>query len=211
MNRFTCMKVTLFIFVLLLTACGAQNKETDPVYATPASAIKKEEGESTVDEKEKRDEVIRILEQNINYSMNGQFIKETAFLKYNDNQHYSLYVLPQFEMAAEEPHKDVVFLVNDDRVFMRIEILPNTLNWKELEESTRAQLSVLNDEIISLEPPTDVFFQNAIILETKKDEEIITAILIRNQQLYAKLTMFTRTTEDYRDAFRQMAKTIINE
>ena len=72
----------------------------------------------------KIDSKTRTAEQPISYTLNGETKKETAQLTKSDNQNFSLYVLPNFELTAEEPYKDLLFLSEDDTNSMRIEILP---------------------------------------------------------------------------------------
>jgi hypothetical protein len=132
-------------------------------------------------------------------------------LKYNDNQHYSMYVLPEYELTAEEPNKDVLFWSNDDSVFMRIELLPADIDWSMMEENTKAQLTAVGPEVKDAEIPDDPFFENAWGMETKSGTETVTAYLIKNEKQPLKLTLFTKDNADHKDAFLEMGKTINKE
>ncbi|MBU8877611.1 hypothetical protein BGM26_01240 [Bacillus sp. FJAT-29790] len=170
-----------------------------------------EKGNSEDNAEENKDGVVRILEQNIQYKVNGETKEETAFLKNNDNQHYSMYVLPDYELTAEEPNKDILFLAENDQVFMRIELLPDDVEWSLMEETTKSQLEAVNEEVETIEAPSDEFFQSATVMEASTDEETVTAYLIKNKKQPLKLTIFTKSNLDVKDAFVQMAKTIMKE
>ena len=153
----------------------------------------------------------RTAEQAIEYSLNGETKNESAQLVKSDNQNFSLYVLPNFELTAEEPYKDLLFLSEDDSNSMRIEILPADTDRDSLKANTLLQLQVVNETVQTLDPPNDEFLQNAIIMEASNNNgEVVTAYLIDQKESIIKLTLFTKDQPDYRDAFIQMAKTINN-
>ena len=147
-------------------------------------------------------------EQTLSYSFNGEAKEEQVFLKKSDNQDFSLYVLPGYELTAEEPYNDIIFLKENDRIFMRISILPADSDMNSLKENTTEQLQVVNETVQTLTPPDDEFLQNAIIMEASNNGEIVTSYLIKKQESIIKLTLFTTEQTDYRDALIQMAKTL---
>ncbi|MDM5223959.1 hypothetical protein QUF86_25130 [Peribacillus sp. NJ11] len=148
---------------------------------------------------------VRLMEQNLQYISNGKAIEKTAFLKRSDNQPFSLYVLQQFKLSAEEPGKDIVFLTEDDSIYMRIELLTADVNWDEVEKNIHAQLKSLSDTIV--DPALDV--ENGMGFEVKSGDDVITSILLKDEKTPVRLTMFTKKDKDYRDAFLQMAKTLM--
>jgi len=154
----------------------------------------------------------RTAEQAIEYSLNGETKNESAQLVKSDNQNFSLYILPNFELTAEEPYKDLLFLSEDDSNSMRIEILPADTDRDSLKANTLLQLQVVNETVQTLDPPNDAFLQNATIMEASNNNgEVVTAYLIDQKESIIKLTLFTKDQPDYRDAFIQMAKTMIIE
>lgn len=203
---------------IFVTGCGSEpndNADKAPA-AKPVTAPDKTEKDQNATEKENgsstnEGSIIRIMEQNLKYKVNGEQKEQTAFLKYNDNQHYSMYVLPEYELTAEEPNKDVLFLTEDDSVFMRIELLPDDVEWPSVEENSKAQLAAVNPEVKETELPADPFFDNAWAMETKLETEIVTTYLIKNEQQPLKITMYTKEKADHRDAFIEMSKTILKE
>lgn len=151
----------------------------------------------------------RTSEQPISYTLNGETKKETAQLTKSDNQNFSIYVLSNYELTAEEPYKDLLFLSENDANSMRIEILPADTDLEALKTNTLTQLQVVNETVQTLSPPNDEFLQNATIMESSNNNgEVVTAYLIDQKDSVIKLTLFTKDQSDYRDAFIQMAKTI---
>jgi hypothetical protein len=217
MNNLAKSFAIIGLSALFIAGCGSPEESestTDKAPAAqPAAAPEKnKEDQKTSDqEKDNEDGLIRIMEQNIAYTVNGGQKEETAFLKYNDNQNYSMYVLPEYELSAEEPNKDVLMWTEDDSVFMRIELLPADAEWALVEENSKAQLAAVGPEVNEAQTPEDPFFNNAWAMETKSGSDIVTTYLIKNQEQPLKLTLFTKEEADHRNAFMEMAKTIMKE
>jgi hypothetical protein len=155
--------------------------------------------------------LVRILEQNLSYEMNNATHQKTAFLKYNDNQNYSMYVLPDYDLIVEEPAKDLLYFSKNKAIFMRIELLSDDIDWNLLKKSKYAELTSLymaNPIETSL---TDHFFESTAMYEVRNGNDIVTTYLINDPNIKLKLTMNAKTKEDHRDAFFQMAKTIMKE
>lgn len=201
----------------ILTGCGTEEAGNSTNGTTPAQKeeqINKKqntENEQTVEEEKNEDGIVRATEQNIVYKLNSETKEETAFLKNSENQPYSMYVLPEFELTAEEPGKDVLFLGSNAQTFMRIELLPADIDWKVLEESTKAQLESINEDVQTLEAPSDEFFKDSIVMEASNDNDIVTAYIIKNEKQPLKLMIFSQKDLDYKDPFIQMGKTIVIE
>ncbi|WLR53693.1 hypothetical protein LC048_14300 [Mesobacillus subterraneus] len=197
MNKLAKSFTIIGLSALFIAGCGSpedSESTTDKVPAAqPAAAPEKnEEEQKTSDLKNKEEGLIRIMEQNIAYTVNGEQKEETGFLKYNDNQNYSMYVLSQYELTAEEPNKDVLMWTEDDSVFMRIELLPVDSEWTLVEENSKAQLAAVGSEVKETQTPEDPFFSNAWAMETKSESDIVTTYLIKNEEQPLKLTIFTK-------------------
>ena len=143
-------------------------------------------------------------EKTLTYKFNEESKQETAVLKTSDNQPYSLFVLPQFELSAEEPGKDVILFSENDSIFMRIELLPADVDWTATEENVKAQLGSISENITD----PGLTIENGSSYEVTTNNEVVTAVLIKNEKAPVRLTMFTTKDADYRDAFLEMAKTI---
>ena len=221
--------ILIGILILLLTACGTSNnqeipaendKNTEQTSDTndQPDALEIEEGNNSeaspvpneqTTNKEKAESKTRTSEQPISYTLNGETKKEAAQLTKSDNQNFSIYVLPRFELTAEEPYKDLLFVSENDSNSMRIEILPADTDVESLKANTMAQLQVVNETVQIIDPPNDEMLQDAIIMEASNNNgEIVTAYLINQKESIIKLTLFTKEQTDYRDSFIQMAKTI---
>jgi hypothetical protein len=167
----------------------------------PEEEPKEQEVEESVEETSPATEV------KISYSYNGESKQESAIWTKSDNQAFGLYILPTYELSAEEPNRDVLYYKEDDHHFMRIEVLPGDSDQDSLKENTLAQLQAVNEDVQTLSPEADDI-QNATIMQAKKDNEIVTAYLVEQEDKIIKLTIFTNEQENHQDAFVQMAKSL---
>ena len=87
---------------------------------------------------------------------------------------------------------------------MRIELLPADVDWTATEENVKAQLGSISDNITD----PGLTIENGSSYEVTTNNEVVTAVLIKNEKAPVRLTMFTTKDADYRDAFLEMAKTI---
>ena len=216
MNKYVKPFLIIGLSSIIIAGCGSQeeSKSADKAPAAqPAAAPEKNDDNQNEADQEKGNEegLIRIMEQNIAYTVDGEQKEQTAFLKHNDNQNYSMYVLPEYELSAEEPNKDVLMWTEDDSVFMRIELLPNDAEWSLVEENSKAQLAAVGPEVKEAQTPEDPFFSNAWAMETQSGSDIVTTYLIKDDEQPLKLTLFTKDGADHRSAFLEMAKTIMKE
>ncbi|PJN86958.1 hypothetical protein [Bacillus sp. mrc49] len=190
---------------LLLTGCEAAKDDSQD--ATKTNVEQEDNENHSAHQKNgspEKNNKVRLMEKNLQYKRNGRTIEKTAFLKKSNNQPFSLYVLQQFKLSAVEPGKDVLVLKEDDSIFMRIELLARDTDWDEAEENTKLQLKSLSGTIS--DPGLDV--GNGTGFEVKNGDEVITSVLIKNENEPLRLTMFTQKDKDYRDAFLEMAKTL---
>jgi hypothetical protein len=153
---------------------------------------------------------IRIQELAMSYKINQQQKEEIAELKYNDNHHYSIYILPNYRLS-EEKKLDTVYLNEDESIFMKIEILPEDVDWTSLMETTSSKLAALFKKVPSKSYLNSETKEESTILETNHHDTVVTAYFINKKDIKLKLTMNTKKDEDHRDAFFQMAKTIMRE
>lgn len=196
---------------LILTGCGT-TKVTDETNNGSSVSNNEEQNnqgkeEQTTEENNAENEA-RPNELQIEYQVNGMTKQDTASLQESDNQHYSMYVLPAFELTPEEPNKDVVFLSDNGQTFMRVELVPADVDWSFLTENTKALLEAVNSDVQTLEAPNEEFYKEAVVMEATNNNDVVTAYLIKNSTQPLKLTIFTHKDMDYRDAFLNMAKTI---
>ncbi|MGY6210041.1 hypothetical protein ACXEO8_08680 [Cytobacillus firmus] len=218
-------KFMLMLGVIASILAGCGTAQDDSGNGAGSGQNEEETGSEGQDEQEQSEEeessedgtdgegnsVIRILEQNMTYTVEDETKEDTAFLKHSDNQNYSMYVLPEYELTAEEPNKDVLYLSENDQIFMRIELLPNDADWYMIEENTKAQLEAVSENVQTSKAPSDDFYKNASVMKAEGNGEKVSAYLMKNDNLSLKLTIFNKEDVDHEDAFLQMAKTIMKE
>jgi hypothetical protein len=197
--------------VLLLTSCySIFNKEnqTIKIETTDKTEAISKKVESKTNQHPNR--LVRILEQDLSFKINNDSQQDTAFLKYNDNQNYSMYVLPDYELIVEEPTKDLLYFANNKAISMRIELLSDDVDWNLVKRSTYSELTSLY-KANPIETDLMDYTHESAIQEVHNGDDIVTAYFINKSDLKLKLTMNTKIQEDHRDAFFQMAKTIMKE
>ncbi|MFJ8068954.1 hypothetical protein ACIQZD_08385 [Peribacillus sp. NPDC096447] len=202
MTRWTRYIGCVTFAAFLLTGCGTT---TDENADEPQEGSVKEGNEGNASQGDNRNNKVRLMEQNLQYSINGEAKEKTAFLKKSNNQPFSLYVLQQFSLSAEEPGKDIVFLTEDDSIYMRIELLKTDVNWDEVEKNVQSQLESITETI--RDPSLDI--ESGTGFEVESGDDVITSILLKDEKAPVRLTMFTKKDRDYRDAFLEMAKTLM--
>ncbi|EWG11724.1 hypothetical protein [Cytobacillus firmus] len=211
------------VIAAVLAGCGTAQDDpgngAEPGQNEEETASEEQGGQEQSEEEEESEDStdgegnseIRILEQNMTYSVKGEMKEDTAFLKHSDNQNYSMYVLPAYELTAEEPNKDVLYLTENDQVFMRIELLPDDADWDMIEENTKAQLEAVSENVQTSKAPSDDFYKDAAVMRAEGNGEKVSAYLVKNDNLSLKLTLFNKEDADHEDPFLQMAKTIMKE
>lgn len=230
MQKFVKLFSFITILLLLLSACGTTENPSESNNGSDSSGQvnqveeqKEDDGiseetdepkeiEEADDQKQSDSDEERTdskSEQSIEYTVNGETHEEIANLKSSDNQNYSMFVLPEYELTAEEPNKDIVFLSDDGEISMRIELLPTDADWDSAINTAKSQLAVVNSEVKSIEAPNDEFFKDVTAFEASSDQDVVKAYLIKNDSLSLKLTLFMKSDQDHTDPFLKMAKTIV--
>lgn len=221
--------------IFLVVGCGTSEKNQSATGSSPNKDKQEDSGEKekddqtiNLDEKSEADESdtakeaeqdaekkpdsekIRILEQNLTYQVgNGDAKEDTAFLKESDIQDYSLFILPAYEFTGEEPGKDVVYYKENGNHFMRIEILPSGTQKEDAITTIKEQLKTVNETVNELEIKEGYSWLNdAVILESKNNEDKISAYLFEKDNSLVKLMIFSKVNEDHEDPFLKMAETI---
>jgi hypothetical protein len=200
----------LSVLVIVLTSCSTSINNRDnqsmDIYRKATTE------QNRINNNQNSIQLVRILEQNLSYKINNNIYEKTAFLKYNDNQNYSIYVLPGYELIVDEPTQDLLYFADDEAISMRIELLSDNVDWESLKKTTYAELSSLhNTDRVKTSFLKDNYFKDLTVQEIRMEDDIVTTYFINHSEIKLKLTMNTKTKEDHRDAFFQMAKTIMKE
>ena len=203
--------------VLFIAACGtAKNSVNQGSGENPAENKHEQneqpENEHTAEKDKEEEQKIRLMEQNLSYEINGDVKEETAFLRESDNQGFSLYVLPEYELTGEEPQKDILYFKENDSQFMRIELLPSDTSVDEAAEMAKVQLESVSPEVKQAEPgQDDEWLKDAAIYSASNDEDKVSAYLIPKKDWLLKLTIFTSANRQMEDPFLKMAETIASK
>ncbi len=206
----------LFVSLLaaaLLASCGTSKTEKDTGVDKEKKEEQKTEAADQTENESSEDarddpEKVRLQEKNLTFQIDGSPKKETAFLKKSDNQDYSLYVLPDYELTGEEPQKDILYLKEEDTLFMRIELLPANAHLNDEMETMKTQLESVSSDIKEAKPQGHEWLKNATGLTAEDGNEKVSIYLIPQKNWLLKLTLFTPAKEDAEDPFLKMAETI---
>ncbi|WP_108670167.1 hypothetical protein [Peribacillus acanthi] len=206
MTKWKWTFASLAICSLILAACGSNDASKEST-ASGETTSQNEQKNSESNEATAETDLERLQEQPLTVLVNGKEEEQTASLQNSDNQGYSMFVLPEYELSAEEPYKDILYVKEHDDVFMRIELLEDTPDFVQEEEYMKSHLKAISTEI--LQPEEEYFkFENSVSYQASNEEETVTTVLIKDSTNPIKLTIFTKQGEDHRQAFLEMAKTI---
>ncbi|RAZ69922.1 hypothetical protein [Planococcus maitriensis] len=198
---------TLFAAGILLAGCGTADLAGEETDTEPAETAEEESSETnqeteTVEEPDEETE-----------GGSGDEHGETpeGELTMSDNQSYQLYVLDGYGFTAEEPNRDVIFLQENDAVFMRVETYyPNDINFDELASNTQdtVQASNPDGELAEFTGYDSSAFNNSAAYEVETAEGNVTGIAFESDNIVVRVTIFDHSTVGARDDFIQMAQTI---
>lgn len=132
-------------------------------------------------------------------------------LTVSESQSYAVYLLPDYDLTAEEPGKDIIYWTENDELFMRVETFkPEETDFKFAEESMKETLmaSGKDAELTELPAFKDVEFKSSSLYETSTENGKVTGIAFEKEGLIVKLTIFDQTDATITNEFVNMGKTI---
>ncbi|WP_044895315.1 hypothetical protein [Bacillus alveayuensis] len=159
------MTIMLAALIALLTACSTQytspEQEKDPaVEPVPEQPVDNTEPsqdnnnssdpDTPVSAPAEENQTIRLPETVLTYEMEGMKEEKMGYLGESKNQEYSFYVMEGYQFAEEEPGRDIVMLEANRDIYMRIEVLPDDVNFVELKENTKATLEAGFTEVFEI-------------------------------------------------------------
>ncbi|MFC3886599.1 hypothetical protein ACFOU2_25125 [Bacillus songklensis] len=177
---------------------------------TETTEPKSEEGtkEEAKEEQPSVDGKERLLEQNLTYEENGKAVEKTGFLKMSDNQHYSMYVLDGYTLDEEEPGKDIVMSSEDQKAFMRIEIVPSDMDLKDVESVVKTTAEAISANAQKYEGfKQEGILKDAVWYKAQTEEDAVNLILIKGSTPM-KLSIYTSKDQENIEPFLAMAQTI---
>lgn len=203
------------LLILIFTSCGKLIHSVENQITRVNTIAKAGNSVKTNDQNgirnHKSDELVRILEQELTYQLNDKLYQNTAFLKYNDNQNFSIYLLPEYELTVRDQSKNILSFTENESLYMSIELLSDDVNWNLIKQTTNTLFKSISNEIPIETELKGEYLEGSAKLEVHKDKNVITAYFLNLHNIKLKLTMYTKIDADHRDAFLQMAKTIMKE
>lgn len=190
-----------------------ESSEEQPAEETEESAAPEEEepAEDTTEEapEEETGSEMRLLEQQMTLTIDGEETERTAFLQESEENNYSMYVAEGFTFTPEEPNVDQVFYDDDGAQYMRIHTYPKAESEAALiEEQMKGQADAVQGEAAAQWVPEDS--ENEIIsgYEATLEEEQFKTYLYEKNDMYVRIAIYAKTDSGLEDAFLQMAETV---
>jgi hypothetical protein len=190
------------VFIILLISCWE-------LYYKFHFPVVSNTNENVHQTKFKDQELVRLFDQNLRYRFNHKIVENTAFLKNNDIRHYSMYVLPEFQLVPGNDGSDHLYYKVDKDIHMKIEVIPMHVHLALIKNYTKKELSNLTDETIFESSLEGQYLDESVRLEVINNQQVISTYLLHFPEMKLKLTMVTPKDVDIRDAFLQMANTIV--
>ncbi len=132
-------------------------------------------------------------------------------LSTSEEQQYEMYVLPGFQLTAEEPGRDVLMWEEDSSIFMRIETFTKEdIEFSLAESSMKETIAASNPdaEIAEASAPQGVKFLNSVAYEIPTPEGKVTGIVYEKEKLIVRLTIFDNADVNATADFIDMGSTI---
>ncbi|MBT2570361.1 hypothetical protein [Planococcus sp. ISL-110] len=209
------MKKNLFLLSsiltvgVLLTACGTPDTVEEDTGTAPEETA--EETTVEVEEEEAEEEVAEEPEEETNTGESTEEAEPAGTLTQSDEQNYELYVLDGYELTAEEPNKDALYVADNSGVFMRIETFAaGETDFASLEENMKQTLQAVNPEEEPAEATNfdEADFEQSAAYEIPSTEGTVTGIVYEKEDLLVRLTIFDDSTVNATEDFITMGRTI---
>lgn len=194
------MKKNLFVLSsiltigLLLTACGSTNPTDEETAPAPEDAAEEVVQEETDDSVPAADEA-----------------EPEGTLTQSDGQNFEMHVLEGYELTAEEPKKDSLYVKDHPAVFMRIETFtPEETDFATAEETMIQTLQAVSpdEEAVEVTDFDGSGYTQSAAWKVPSSEGTVTGIVYEKDDLLVRLTIFDDSTVNATEEFFAMAKTI---
>ncbi|HSJ37822.1 MAG TPA: hypothetical protein VK945_06365 [Planococcus sp. (in: firmicutes)] len=226
MNKKLFLAASVLAVSGLLAACGTDEDSTED---TSTESVEEQDDTSTSDdsteeesteeestEEESTEEAGEDSDSTEDVEESEESTEENPALSegtltVSDSQSYEIYLLPAYELTAEEPNKDVVFWTENDELFMRIETFnPEEADFAFAKDSIQQTVQASNDNAELMELPAfdDAEFINSASYEIATETGKVTGVAFEKEGLIVKLTIFDQTEAGVTEEFLNMGKTI---
>jgi len=225
MNKKLFLAASVLAVSGLLVACGSDETSEGTNEETSTETVEEQDDTSTPEESTKEEtEQDENTEQDTDAPEADEDSEEAAeepaednpavnegTLTASDSQSYEIYLLPAYELTAEEPYKDVVFSTENDALFMRIETFtPDETDFAFANETIRQNVQASNENAELMELPAfdGAEFINSAVYEIATENGKVTGAAFEKEGLIVKFTIFDKTEADVTEEFLNMGKTI---
>ncbi|MDT2047211.1 hypothetical protein CHN50_01140 [Priestia aryabhattai] len=211
MQKYLLILLTAF----MLTACGTaqENSKSDDSSLSTSDQVPKERSPKESSDTSSDEQTIRLPEQMLTYENEGMQEEKMGFLKTSENQKYSLYVLEGYTFTEEEPRKDVIYYDANDALWMRIEVLPNNVDWDKIEQEAIKGLEAVSADVQKNSVTSyneDLSFRSVYSASNDKDRTTSYLVKESDKRPAMRLTIFTPVETENVNAFLEMTRSIEN-
>lgn len=213
---------TTLLVVVFLYGCSTSDK-TEKTEGTQEGSVVVENPFEEVPTLEEQDRKERSEQKTLKYNIEGELYESIGMLQKSKNQHFSMYMMPEYQLYAEEQGKDIMIYKGNDsslqEVAMRIEILPEDPSlyreispnpaFEKLKRMAKARAQsvsedyFLNDSFLE----TD-FLKRAIWYKSYTEEEAVSTIVVTSTSNPIVLTIYTPREIEVLQPILAMAETI---
>ncbi|WP_051530078.1 hypothetical protein [Anoxybacteroides tepidamans] len=149
----------------------------------------------------------------ITYIINGQKKQETGSLYTSTNQPFRLYVLPNYQADAVEPHLDRIYVANDESYYMDVELLDPQADWNQIESETVQKLKEINQNVTASNwNESDPLLLGAKTYQAAGNNHWVQAFIIKQHSSYPNMRLTIHMPKEDASRFAEllaMARTII--
>lgn len=202
---------------LLLTACGTDTGNPEPVTEEPVVEVEETDAVSGVENDKPASEEVAGTNEDIKGNDDKEPLADAKQTE-SDEQEYVLSVLPGYLLTSEEPGKDSLLVEGDESTFMRIETAPKDEDaYSYLVDNMNEILVASSDgkspieltDIASL--PAGDGIDKTKALSTQTESGQVTGVVFEKDELIIRLTIFDNKDGQHLDNFLQMAETIVKK
>ncbi|MED3661928.1 hypothetical protein P4476_08535 [Ureibacillus terrenus] len=203
--------LTSLLLILALAGCGTageQNGDSDSAKEPEEETNAKDEG--TAEKEKQADENDQSVEQkNPAQSENGDPLENANVV---EEEQYTIQVLDGYELTKEEPGKEVLFLKENDAVFMRIEaVSKNDAAFDDLVKNTEETMAAIGqykpyDLSDALKAHPEI--SNSAAYISKLDNEQVIGIVYEKNNLLVRLTIYDQSDYNSTNDFIRMGLSI---
>jgi hypothetical protein len=148
----------------------------------------------------------------ITYTVEGKKKSATGTLYTSSNQPFSLYLLPNYQADAVEPHLDRVYVKDNEQYYMDIELLEEKTDWNQVEFETMEKLKAVNENVTKkVWNQPDSLLSGMTVYHANNKEHWVQAFLIKNKAHYPNMRITIHMPKDdvHFAEFLAMARTIM--